>query len=81
MSHTCGITGRRQELPCINCDCESSAQPASSAPEITDKDLLDACKKAGLSEAQWDAMTYESGPYDITKPTVELRKLAEAFRR
>ena len=31
MSHTCGNTGRRQELPCINCDCESSARPASSA--------------------------------------------------
>lgn len=29
MSHTCGNTGLRQELPCINCDCESSARPAS----------------------------------------------------
>ena len=29
MSHTCGNTGNRQELPCINCDCESSARPAS----------------------------------------------------
>lgn len=30
MSYTCGNTGNRQELPCINCDCESSARPASS---------------------------------------------------
>ena len=30
MSHTCGITGRRQELPCINCDCESSDRPDGS---------------------------------------------------
>ena len=34
MSHTCGNTGRRQELPCINCDCESSARPASCAPTV-----------------------------------------------
>ena len=34
MSHTCGNTGRRQELPCINCNCESSARPASSAPPV-----------------------------------------------
>ena len=38
MSHTCGNTGNRQELPCINCDCESSARPDSSkAP--TDEEM------------------------------------------
>lgn len=39
MSHTCGNTGNRQELPCINCDCESSARPASCAP--SDSEMLD----------------------------------------
>lgn len=30
MRHICGNTGRRQELQCINCNCESSARPESS---------------------------------------------------
>lgn len=34
MSHTCGNTGNRQELPCINCDCEASASTAELEPGV-----------------------------------------------
>lgn len=40
-----------------------------------DKDkIIVAARDAGFSDKQWSAMTYESGPYDITTPTITLER-------
>ena len=40
--------------------------------EADEKIYVEAARDAGFSEAQWKAMFYESGPYDITVPTLAL---------
>jgi hypothetical protein len=44
---------------------------------LTREELISACADAGFSDRQWRAMTYNSGPYDITEPTLGLISLAE----
>lgn len=56
-----------------------SMSPASSgcACRITDDDILSLWRTVRPSAKQDAAMTYESGPYDVTCPTWELRRLVE----
>mgnify|MGYP001029981495 CR=1 FL=1 len=64
MSHTCGNTGNRQELPCINCDCESSARPADAEMEH-DSRVMQRATLAELNKRE-------------PKPAMILRLLTEA---
>lgn len=56
---------------------ESSPAPDGSAPRISDDDILSLWRTVMPSAKQDAAMTYESGPYDVTCPTWELRRLVE----
>ena len=53
------------------------APPSGSAPQITDDEILSLWRTVRPSAKQDAAMTYESGPYDVTCPTWELRRLVE----
>jgi hypothetical protein len=44
---------------------------------ISDDDVLSLWHTVRPSPRQHAAMTYESGPYDVTCPTCELRRLVE----
>ena len=49
-----------------------------SSEEISDDDILSLWYTVQPSKKQQEAMTYESsGPFDVTCPTVELRRLFE----
>lgn len=50
---------------------------SGSAPQITDDEILSLWRTVRPSAKQDAAMTYESGPYDVTCPTCELRRLVE----
>jgi hypothetical protein len=39
--------------------------------------LVRTARNAGFTDAQWRAMFFETGPYDITVPTVALSRFAE----
>ena len=49
----------------------------SSGEDISDDDILSLWYTVQPSKKQQEAMTYESGPYDVTCPTFELRRLVE----
>lgn len=49
--------------------------------ELSDEELIRACRDAGFSAKQWATLTYDRGPYLITMPTETLRRLAELLRR
>lgn len=53
------------------------APPSGSAPKITDDEILSLWRTVRPSAKQDAVMTYESGPYDVTCPTCELRRLVE----
>lgn len=56
----------------------SMSPPAPcSAPPMSDDDILSLWYTVQPSPDQHKAMTYESGPYDVTFPTWELRRLVE----
>jgi len=40
----------------------------------TREQIIAAAKEAGFDDSQWDAMTYDSGPYEVTMPGIELRR-------
>lgn len=44
---------------------------------ITRNQLIEACRDAGFQDHQWKALTFNSGPYDITEPSSQLKRLAE----
>jgi hypothetical protein len=49
---------------------------------LTDKQVEDisfAVLRVHNSDLLWRALTYSSGPYDVTVPTLALRDLASAF--
>lgn len=46
-------------------------------PLLKRDELIKMCREAGFSDEQWKAMTYETGKYDITVPTVALQNLAK----
>lgn len=54
-----------------------SPPPPCSAPAISDDDILSLWYTVQPSPDQHKAMTYDSGPYDVTCPTWELRRLVE----
>lgn len=49
----------------------------SNSVRITREEIVIACRDAGFTDPQWRAMTYETGAYDITEPTIALIKLAQ----
>lgn len=58
-------------------DLSTSLAKACSAPPISDDDILSLWYTVQPSPDQHKAMTYEIGPYEVTCPTWELRRLVE----
>jgi hypothetical protein len=56
----------------------SDTQPSTEG--ISDSELVKIAATAGFDKGQWRAMFYETGPYDITVPTVEMRNLVRLIR-
>lgn len=46
---------------------------------LDDAAIISAMSIAGATDKEWKALTYESGAYDITKPTVFLQRLAKVL--
>jgi hypothetical protein len=44
--------------------------------EAEDRGLVIAARDAGFEDRQWRAMFYEKGPYDVTFPTLQMKRLA-----
>src|SRR5689334_6635976 len=67
----------RSELQSI-IDSATSVEPAQPPPVCLPDDprelLVTTARDAGFSDAQWKAMFYESGPYDITFPCFTTKK-------
>jgi len=49
--------------------------------ELTEDELLDAIQSCGEELHGRIGLTYESGPYDIDRPTIVAYKLARAIQR
>lgn len=43
---------------------------------LTEKEIIKACVDAGFEGKAFNAITYESGPYDITCATLALKKFS-----
>lgn len=48
--------------------------------KISDEELIRLCRDVGFKDKEWRALTYESGPYFITKPRVVFRDLVERIQ-
>ncbi len=46
----------------------------------TERDYVEAARDIGFTEAQWKAMFYDSGPYDVTTPTFQLMRFVSLMR-
>lgn len=61
---------------------DQTVRPRAEALRLTDKQIGDiafAVLRAHNDDRLWRALTYNSGPYDVTTPTLALRDLASAF--
>lgn len=50
-------------------------QPPADRAQQDRGDIVRMAAAAGFTKDQWRAMFYETGPYDITEPTVEMQNL------
>jgi hypothetical protein len=61
---------------------ERPVRPAADARKLTDRQIADmafAVLREHNDNRLWRALTYDSGPYDVTTPTLALCHLARVF--
>ena len=61
---------------------ERPVRPGAAAHKLTDRQIEDmafAVLRAHNDDRLWSALTYSSGPYDVTTPTLALCHLARVF--
>ena len=47
---------------------------------MTNEEVVALAHDAGFSASQWSVMFYDSGPYDISKPSIALQSFARLVR-
>jgi len=57
-----------------------AAQPSASLPPLSDDALVRMAVAAGFQDEQWPALFFAQGQYEISCPTVELRKFVGLVR-
>ena len=68
--------------PAVVGQVERPVRPGAEAHKLTDSQIADvafAVLRAHNDDRLWRALTYNSGPYEVTMPTVALCHLARVF--
>lgn len=53
-----------------------AAKPIAKSDDMHDL-LIELAREAGFSDAQWKAMFFDKGPYDITYPSFPMKRFAQ----
>ena len=70
------------EGPAVGAPVERPVRPGPEAHKLTDRQIADmafAVLREHNDNRLWRALTYDSGPYDVTTPTLALCHLARVF--
>jgi hypothetical protein len=58
----------------------STSADAQAAVALTNGQIIAAIRVAGAHDREWKALTYETGPYDVTMPTLFVKNFIDAIR-
>ena len=70
------------EAPAVAGRLDQPVRPGAEAHKLTDRQIADmafAVLREHNDNRLWRALTYDSGPYDVTTPTLALCHLARVF--
>lgn len=65
---------------CDNLERELAAVVAPAKVGMSEEEIIKTISEAGAGEKEWKALTYKSGPYDVTCTTVFTEKFVERIR-